>query len=113
MNTDARYDAFHEVLDQESIVLVNYQIDLEMYRGQAPTFRLIIATMILGLVALDRRSRGFSPRWGLAWNMMLFKRTQYVWGPVMLACLYHDMHDFVYYDGRKIGTRVTLLHIWA
>lgn len=31
----------------------------------------------------------------------------------MLASLYHDMHDFVYYDSRAIGIGVTLLHIWA
>lgn len=78
-----------------------------------PTFRLIIVAIIFGLVAPNRQRRGFSPGWGLAWHRMLYKRTLFAWGSVMLASLYHYMHDFIYCDNRTIGIGVTLVHIWA
>lgn len=36
----------------------------------------------------------------------------YTWGPILLASLYHDMHQVVYCEGRSIEAGVTLLHIW-
>lgn len=37
----------------------------------------------------------------------------YAWGSVLLASLYHDMHEAVYREGKSIKERVALLHIWA
>lgn len=39
--------------------------------------------------------------------------THFSCGPVLLASLYEDLHEYVYLDGKALRAGVTLLHVWA
>lgn len=45
--------------------------------------------------------------------MVRDRPVRFTWGPVLLASLYMDLHEYVYVDGRALGAEVTLLHVWA
>lgn len=37
----------------------------------------------------------------------------FAWGPVLLASLYRDLHEYMYMDDRALEAGVTLPHVWA
>lgn len=89
----------YEVLGVDTLQVETSKIDLQDYKRQAPDLTLVIGALICGVLMLDRWGRGFNIDWGLAQGL------------VILASLYHNMHQVIYMGGQNIGAGVTLLHI--
>lgn len=74
---------------------------------------IVLCNIVAGPVILDRRTHGFPIGWGRLIHDMIVHRCVFVWGPCLLATLYHQMHGIVYLRQRSIGCGVTLLQLWV
>lgn len=65
-DADVGSNAYFDVMEVKELALSKGQIDLDYYRCQVSIFRLIVTTIILGLVAPDQQGRHFILGWGLS-----------------------------------------------
>lgn len=65
---------------------------------------IALCSIVVGLLILDRRTHGFLVGWGRVIHDMIVHRHVFVWGPCVLATLYHQMYDIVYLRQRSINT---------
>lgn len=83
-----------ECIEEELQIRGRYEIPWEVMDYDELT--IVLWSVVVGLLILDRRTHGFPVGWGRVIHDMIVHRWVFEWGPCLLATLYHQMHDTVY-----------------
>lgn len=85
------------------------QLSWEVMYTSRHTLVVVVGGIISGFLCPNRATRRLAIGRGRALEMLLIEKTRFDWRPCILTHLYHEMHQFVYLGGYRLGCIITLL----